>query len=108
MATSFAASVLKFLTIFASLGPKIPKAYELFLALYNLFATEIEDVAGGLEVVELTAEEQRLCEVISQAISAEGTQSAFDFSRLRKFVKWASESGLLDVFFQLFGAAAGA
>jgi hypothetical protein len=89
-------SFLSLLQLIVALGPKIPKAMELLKALYDLFATEIEAAipAGGLELVADTDEELALIGQISEALSADGTQAAFDGSRLRGLVKFLNDSGL--------------
>jgi hypothetical protein len=84
-------TLLKLLTLIASLGPKIPKAIELINALIALFAPEIAS-AGELKIVRLSAKERRLVEKISAGLSTRRTQALFDVSKLSAFAKWLAKS----------------
>jgi hypothetical protein len=85
-------NLLKLLAILTALGPKIPKAIELIMAFIALFAPDAESASDGLQLAEMTPAETALVGVISEAMTADGTQAVIDFSRLRRFAKWASES----------------
>lgn len=103
-------NLLTILTFIASKLDKIPQALQLLNALIALFSGEIEKVApeGGLEVVELSPEESAKVEVITQAISTDGTQAVLDLSGLRKLVAFfnkAKDSPLGKILAALFGIA---
>lgn len=87
-------NLLKILTFITSVSAKIPKALEFLNALYNLFAEEIEAAIPGdeLQQVQLTTDEMVLVEQITAAVSGEGSQAAFDLTRLHKLVKFANEA----------------
>ena len=86
----------KILALLASLGPKIPQAVKLLNDLWELFADDIAKTIGQpgneLQLTELSADEQKHLDTISAALSASGTQAAFDLQRFRELAAWAAKS----------------
>lgn len=99
---------LAFLTWLISLGPKLP---QLFAELEKIVAavTAIAGIVGkpapdtgGLEVLELSAEEQAAEAEVAALIA--GPTAAFDGSRIRALVKFYQDNkALFDFLFGLIG-----
>lgn len=104
-------SYLEFLKLLVSFGPKLKAAWPILLAIFEQVQrlAEIfrpETAPGELAFVapdpaELSAEAE-----VGQLISQDGTQSAFDGSRLRGVFKWAKDAGLIDLLIGLVVKAA--
>jgi hypothetical protein len=92
MAMAWVSTLLKVYALLVDIGPRLPKAWALLQALYDLFADKIE-AAGELEVVEMPAEVLAMEQQITDKLAADGSLNAIDFTRLRKLAKWANESG---------------
>lgn len=86
----------KLLALLAKLNsPELLKALEGIRTLISIFSAVVPAPApvasgGNLEQVQLSEEDQRNVECITQKLSAPGTQGAFDVSQLSAFAKLIS------------------
>lgn len=84
----------RILAALAALDPqKIKDAFAALMAIIQVFWPKIAAAVpeGGLELVELSAEDTAAVEKITLALSADGTQAVFDLGRVRRFAKWIEE-----------------
>lgn len=83
---------LELLKLLLAFGPKLQEVWPLILQAIELFkaiAAKIAPAAvadSGLQLVEATAEESQAEAELAQALSAPGSESAFDGSRLRSLI----------------------
>lgn len=93
---AFAFNLLWLLQFVTANRAKIKQAWALLMALYELFAGEIEAGLTPDDGLEFTApptiEEQALLQIVTDELSADGTQAAIDLGRMRKLAKFLNEA----------------
>jgi hypothetical protein len=102
---------LKLLRVLASLDvADLKKAQALLTMIMDYFGAALPQpgTTGALENVQMSEEETALVEQISQKLSADGTQAAFDGSRLRGLAKFLQDSGLGEALLSILLKRAGA
>lgn len=89
---------LFWLQLLVSLGQNLGPILDAVEALYNLVAAAVPKnaVTDGLEMVDLSAEEQAAEAQVAALVA--GPNAAFDGSRLRRLFKFLKDSGGLEWF----------